>query len=383
MRRQATPDTRGRAPWQTLMLIALVGVALLSGCAATVTTPAGSGTNATVPAGGNSTPGSGAGIIDCTPNPTAADCQLGPGNQDGTLYIEPAAAESPVVNAIQNAHATIDLEIYLLTDHSVINALENAANRGVKVRVMLEGHPYGSGSVSPQETIATLNAAGVTAKTANPTYHYTHAKMMILDGKTAVISSANFTKTALGGSSYGSDRDYMVFDPDAPDVAECEAIFNADWNRQTPRLSDLNLVVSPVNAREKLLALIASAKTTLQLEQEEMNDQQFIDALKAAAQRGVQVGLVVPLPSSGNSDGQNEADLMAAGVHVVQVNDRATHAPYIHAKIIIADNKLAYVGSENASSTSLNDNREMGILIANPNIIQQLAATYAQDAGGA
>ena len=34
--------------------------------------------------------------------------------------------------------------------------------------------------------------------------------------------------------------------------------------------------------------------------------------------------------------------------------------PYVHAKAIVADGKHVFIGSENISSTSLDENREMG-----------------------
>jgi len=56
---------------------------------------------------------------------------------------------------------------------------------------------------------------------------------------------------------------------------------------------------------------------------------------------------------------------------------------YIHAKMVLADygtpGAQAYIGSENFSCTSLNDNRECGILIGEPAILDRLNATYASD----
>ena len=38
-------------------------------------------------------------------------------------------------------------------------------------------------------------------------------------------------------------------------------------------------------------------------------------------------------------------------------------SPYLHAKIIIRDGKNAYLGSHNLSTNSIDNNREVGILI--------------------
>ncbi len=314
--------------------------------------------------------------------PCAAGCTGGAGIQEATVYVQPDAGDRPVVNAIKGAQKSVALEMYLLTETNVIHALEDAANRGVTVQVMLEAHPVGSGSITPQETMATLNAAGVKAQPTNPAFALTHAKLLLIDGQTAYISSGNFTKTALGGSSAAADRDYLIVDTNAADVATCNAIFAADWNRTTPQVDDPNLVVSPVNARPKLVALINGAKQSLHIEEEEMQDPGIIAALSAAAGRGVNVQVVVPKPSSAsNNDAQGEQQLRGSGVRVVQVDDRSNQNLYIHAKIIIADGTLAYVGSVNVSTQSMNKNREVGVLVANAAVIRQLDASFAQDIG--
>lgn len=310
-------------------------------------------------------------------SPCAAGCPTSVGIQEAVLFTEPSAGAKPVVDAIATAHTSVWLEIYLLTERSVINALEDAANRGIHVQVMLEGHPYGSSSVSPQETIAALQAAGVSAQVTNPAFQLTHAKLMIIDGRTALISSANYTHTALGGTSSYADRDYLITDTNAADVQECVAIFTADWNRTTPALSDPNLIVSPINARARLLGIIQNATKSLHIEAEEMSDPQVVQALAAAQQRGMTVTIVVPIPI-GSSDDTNERQLVRDHVSVYRINDK-TNGLYIHAKIIVADGTLAFVGSENISTASLDSNREIGVLIANTTVIQGLDATFAQD----
>jgi cardiolipin synthase len=364
-----------RAPLRS-WIIGLASVALLlAGCSA-------GDLGSTSSAGGTSNPLptlTGAPSTTCTAGSSAAGCALGSGVQNVSLFVEPDAGAKPLVDAIKNAQHSVWLEMYLLTDSSVINALEDAAGRGLDVRVMLEPKN------SPDQTIARLNAAGVKAQETNPAfdangggYGYTHAKVMIVDDQVAYISSANYTLSALGGSSSTTDRDYIVEDHEAADVSECAAIFTADWNRVSPSLPDPNLIVSPINARVKLLALIQSAHTSLHLEEEEMSDPAIIQALSAAAGRGVSVEVVVP-QSNNASDVQGEQQLTQAGVKVTAIDSSVGNNLYIHAKIIIADDTLAFVGSENVSTNSLDDNREVGVLVANSQAIQQLEQTFEID----
>ena len=91
------------------------------------------------------------------------------------VYVEPDAGEHPITDAINAAQKSIWLEIYILTDRNVIRALEEAANRGVDVRVMLEPHPFGGGG-SPARTMDQLGAAGAQVQESSPSFALTHEK---------------------------------------------------------------------------------------------------------------------------------------------------------------------------------------------------------------
>jgi phosphatidylserine/phosphatidylglycerophosphate/cardiolipin synthase-like enzyme len=299
-------------------------------------------------------------------------CALGPGVRDIQVFVEPDAGAKPVTSAIAAATHSVWVEVYLLTDAPVITALEDARRRGVDVRVILDEHPYGFDVVSPQRTLQTLTTAGIQAKFASSAYTYTHAKMLIIDGATLFVLTANLSQSGLGGSGVGRNREFGVIDTHGEDVTEAAAIFQADWNHTQPALHDTNMVVSPVNSRAKITGLIASAQTSLQIEDEEMYDTSSEDALIAAARRGVSVRLILPGPA--DIEAADVARLKAGGVQLVYVS-----APFIHAKVIVADGRLAFVGSENFSSTSLDENREVGLLLADTTALATITTTFERD----
>lgn len=299
-------------------------------------------------------------------------CALGAGVRGVRLFVEPNDGAQPITMAIAAAAHSVWVEVYLLTDARVISALEEAAQRGVDVRVMLDEHPYGGDVVSPQRTLQTLTTAGIQARFANPAYRYTHTKMLIVDGATLFILTANLSRSGLGGSSFARNREYGVIDTHADDVAEAMAIFQADWNHTTPVLHDTNMVVSPVNARAKITALLQSARTSLLIEDEEMYDTASEDALIAAVRRGVQVRLI--LPDASLVETADVTRLKAGGVYMEYVS-----APYAHAKVIVADGRLAFVGSENFSPASLDENREVGLLLADPAALATITTTFDRD----
>jgi cardiolipin synthase A/B len=51
----------------------------------------------------------------------------------------------------------------------------------------------------------------------------------------------------------------------------------------------------------------------------------------------------------------------------------------MHAKMIVADGQTAFVGSENISAQSLDKNREVGIIIADGNVLNTLQQTFQRD----
>ncbi|HLI09468.1 MAG TPA: phospholipase D-like domain-containing protein [Ktedonobacteraceae bacterium] len=306
------------------------------------------------------------------------NCTTGSGVKGVSVFVEPNAGDSPIVDAIDGAKKSVWLEMYILSDTTVIRALEETANRGIDVRVMLEPHPVGTSA--PTSTMDKLRAAGAQVEDTDPAFALTHEKGMIVDGSTAYIMTSNFSRAALGGygssSRYSSsdNREYDIIDTNPQDVQAVTAIFNADWNRSTAQFNDPNLVVSPINSRNDFMTFINSAHHTLIIEAEEMQDSSIEQALVSAAHRGVQVQVI--LPSSGTSNDQGIQTIKQGGV---QVKEDAQL--YMHAKMMVADGHEAFVGSENISAESLDHNRELGILISDSSVIGTLQQTFQQDWG--
>lgn len=103
-----------------------------------------------------------------------------------------------------------------------------------------------------------------------------------------------------------------------------------------------------------------------------MQDSSIESALMSAAQHGIKVEVI--LPSSGSNNDQGIATITQAGVQV-----RKDPQLYMHAKIIIVDGKEAFVGSENISTQSLDENRELGIIVSDAGVLSKLESTFQTD----
>lgn len=259
--------------------------------------------------------------------------------------------------------------MYLLTDAGAIAAIAERAAAGCDVRVILEPAPYQAEGAN-QPAYDQLLGAGVDVRWSLPRFTYTHAKAFTIDHRRLAILTLNLTGAGLGGN-----REYAALDDDPTDVAAAEAIFAADTLGAATGTPPGRVVSSPESSRPALLALVGRAQASLTLETEELTDAAVISALLDARARGVAVTVAWPGPATGA--GAPFTTLASAGATV-----RAVGAPAIHGKVVVADDRTLYLGSVNLTPTSLDDNRELGLLLAEPQTAAEVAEIVAADAAG-
>ena len=308
------------------------------------------------------------------PAPTAMTANPSGGSTGGlasaTIFTEPDDRRALLAGALRSAAKTVDLTMYEFSDRTLLHDLEYAHGNGVKVRVILEQNVYSSGASSSSENQSAYNqlaAADIPVRWASSRFALTHEKTLIVDGTTAYILTLNFS-----ASAFSKNREFGVVDRDPADVQAADAIFNADWNDTPYSPTDPNLVVSPSNSRAGLTSLIGRARKSVDVYAEEVQDRSVEDALVAAENRGAHVRLISNQGDSSNAKGL--AVLEQAGVQVHLLT-----SPYIHAKLILVDGSLAFVGSENISSSSLDRNRELGVLLSDRQAIASLESTFEGD----
>ena len=203
---------------------------------------------------------------------------------DFSLVILPDQGENAIYNFVNSATSSIDVTIYELKDTTLENDLVAREKAGVNVRVILDQ------AQKSYDTAAynVLTAGGVGVVWSSTAFTYTHQKTITVNNDESYISTGNFDTTY-----YATSRDFGVFDTDANDVAAIVAVFNADYAHTSITPSDGDdLVWSPTDSQTHLLALINGAQHSLDIEQEEFSDTTLINAIVAAAKRGVTVRVV-------------------------------------------------------------------------------------------
>jgi phosphatidylserine/phosphatidylglycerophosphate/cardiolipin synthase-like enzyme len=201
-----------------------------------------------------------------------------------------------------------------------------------------------------------------------------HQKTITVDGTESAIMTGNLTP-----QYYATTRDFVVMDSQPADVAAIESTFSTDWSGATPSAGPpgVDLVWSP-GSEPQLAALINSATRSVVVENEEMDSTAIEDGLEADARRGVDVSVVMTADAEWDTAfSQLESD----GVHVVLYPDTSS-ALYIHAKVIDVDGARAFVGSENFSTASLDDNRELGLITSSASVLGPLNSALSSDLSG-
>ena len=271
------------------------------------------------------------------------------------VFSTSAATEPTIYNFIEQATSSLNMTMYELSDTTVENDLISLESSGVDVRVILDQAEKSTN----QAAYTKLEDGGVGVVWSSTAFTYTHQKTITINNDESLILSGNLTS-----EWYTTTRDYGVFDSDANDVAAIVAVFNADYKHSsiTPSDGD-NLLWSPTTAQSRLVSLVESATTSIDVEEEEFSDTALINALVDDAENGVTVRVVVEDPSDYSSEIKK---LDNAGAEVVGYPESA--ALYIHAKAIVVDygqsDAKVEVGSMNWTSNSLGDNRELGIILS-------------------
>ena len=284
------------------------------------------------------------------------------------VFVEPDDGYAPVLDEIESAQCEIALSMYLLSDDLVLDALQAADARGVDVKVQLEEDPFGGGYGTTLNTTRFLEAASVSWQWTPSRFNFSHAKYMVIDRQVAVIMNQNLTSSA-----FGSNREFGVISTDPAVVENAWEIFDADW-QDVPLGHGLDHVVtSPENSREIMISMIDASRVSIDMYAEVIRDEAFIAALERAAARGVTVRLIEN-ESSDPLDQAVSARLDAAGVQI-----RFSGRLYIHSKTMVFDGATVFVGSQNPTSNSFDNNREVGLVVTDPTALARCQAVFTRD----
>ncbi|MEW4369549.1 phospholipase D-like domain-containing protein [Paenibacillus kandeliae] len=215
----AYPQRRGK--WVLPGAILLSGTLLLSACSSgTSNHSTGSSSSTDAGASGSSTE-----TTVSTASPTSGETTSTSTAIEYAFTSQGQDAEGMVVNAIKGATTSIDLAMYNLSRGKIIDALEEAKQRGVNVRIISDQSKASTADLQP------LLDAGIPIK-INTFDGKMHEKLMLVDGKTALTGSFNYTK-----ASSEENDEVIIAIHDQALVGKWVTVFDQMWN-DTKRYAD-------------------------------------------------------------------------------------------------------------------------------------------------
>jgi cardiolipin synthase len=315
--------------------------------------------------------------------------------------------------AIREARRTVHFENYILHDDVVgrrfAAAFLEKARDGVPVRIVYDW--FGTLGKASAGFWRRLREGGVDVRCYNPPrldqplgwIGRDHRKCLVIDGQVAFVTGLCVGRMWEGAPEGGRAawRDTGV-EVRGPAVAEVAHAFADTWaatgaplppdelaNPGLPAEGDLDLRVvasTPGTAGlYRLDPLVASlARRTLWLTDAYFaGTSTYVQALRAAAQDGVDVRLLVPgagsdVPMMRAVSRAGYRALLEAGVRVFEWN-----GPMLHAKTAVADARWARVGSTNLNLASWMGNRELDVVVESEAFGHLMEEMFRDDLGNA
>jgi cardiolipin synthase len=320
-----------------------------------------------------------------------------------------------IVEQIDGAQRYVHVEYFMFAaDESgslLIDALIRAQRRGVKTRVLVD-HVGNSEFNTP--LVKRLSEGKVEWHYMLPLSlfkgHFNrpdlrnHRKIVVIDGEDGFTGSQNAINNTYNKAStikQGIYYEEVVAHVSGPVVLQLEAVFATDWYAETGTLLEpqafpeltyhpqaaggmLAQVVpsGPGHERENnlqlFIALVEEARErVVMITPYFVPDNALLAAMQIAAQRGVQVTLIV----SGIADQflvsraqwSYYDELLAAGVAIREVDPPVI----LHAKNMSIDDSIVVIGSSNMDMRSFELNLEVTTIWYSPQAVTQLRAVEA------
>jgi cardiolipin synthase len=281
--------------------------------------------------------------------------------------------------AIARAKQSVHLEVYAFAPSGVgaefIEALAQAARRGVRVNVQLDGWGSARGG---RAVAAALRAAGCDVRIYNRLLALlvgrigrNHRKLLLIDDEVAFVGGINIGDENVGDGRRVGWAD-LALEIHGPQCAQLRQMIH-----RKPRgavKSALRIYLSGLGGgrrlRRRYLKAFASARQRIHVAHGYfLPDGRVIRAITSAARRGVEVRLLLAgrsdVPFARAATRSLYRRLLAAGVHIHEWSDSV-----LHAKVATVDGHRLLVGSFNLDPFSL-ANLEALVEVADPVVVQQ------------
>ena len=335
-----------------------------------------------------------------------------------TLLIDGPDTYAAMFEVIRKAKNHINLETFIIEDDKIggkfTELLLKKQKEGVQVNIIYDS--VGS-LTTPESFFKRLRDGGIQVVEFNPIspfkapgslflMHQNHRKILIADGRVAIIGGVNISnvyssklsgrKKVIGAPLVWRDTDIQI---EGPAVTEIQKLFLETWSKQKgPKLIGRNYLPDQKEHGKALVKIVGStpgtdnritfimyaaaityAERSIYLTNAYfVPDDQLLDAFKDAARRGVDVKIILPSTTDSslvlNAMRHNYSGLLKAGVKIYE-----RHTVLLHAKTAVIDGIWSTVGSTNLDYWSLLSNDEVNAVVLNREFAVEMERMFADD----
>ena len=286
------------------------------------------------------------------------------------LLVDGEEAFDTILAAIDSAKQSIYIQTYIWKDDAigkqVVHKLKAATRRGVKATVskdilgtVFELGDILNGKPSPVFTKAGLKQHANVQVNLEVFADTDHSKYFIIDEQVVIFGGMN-----IADEYHIQWHDYMVLIRSNrwAKAFENKVLNDAAWPEKSPFFVAVNNRKA-TEIRTALIELIDNSDESIIIEHAYFSDDKIIAAVKKAAKRGVQVKIILP-----------ETPDTHAYANMVTINKLLEPVPqkgiaiYLfpkmsHAKVALADGKIAVIGSANLTPRSMLTSREVALFV--------------------
>ena len=306
-----------------------------------------------------------------------------------------------LVTDIDSAQHHVHLLYYIYGNDKVgqrvAEALARAAARGVKCRVMMDavGSKHALKRLAPQMRdskieVRAMLPAGLFRRNAARFDLRNHRKIAVIDGRIGYTGSQNITHPHF---VKGFPNEELVARVSGPVVAQFQAVFLADHYFEAGRPLDETDLFPPLqlegdsaaqvvpsgpgygraNGEELIIAMLYGARKRVVITTPYfIPDDPFLQALRSATRRGVEIRLIVSRhanqPISQMAQRSYYESLLEAGVNLHLYRQR-----FLHAKHLSIDDDTALIGTTNIDIRSFSLNAEINLVVYDPKVVAKLS----------
>jgi phosphatidylserine/phosphatidylglycerophosphate/cardiolipin synthase-like enzyme len=335
-----------------------------------------------------------------------------------TAFVLPDEPAVPL-RTVRSAEERLWVAAYTFESRRIADALRRAHERGVDVRLLVEGGPVGGITRRSASLLDRLNRSGVSVRAVSgpyARYEFHHSKYAVVDDA-ALVTTENWKPSGTGGRS---NRGWGAVVHDGDAAGALSAVFRGDyrWRAATPwaeyrrgrrfepddsapggsypsriaaehvRARSVSVAVAPETAGQAVIAELRSANRSIDVVQAAIDDGRLLRETIRAAERGVQVRILLSGAWYTADDNRalaerlnrraERADLPLAA-RVASGGDRFQR---IHAKGVVIDDRTAIVGSLNWNAHARTENREVVLVLRGPEVGRYFAAAFQADWSG-